>query len=213
MKICVVGWYFDQHFLKVLREISAVYPSWIISHKHEMELDPSWYSGLKIMCVSNIGLEFGAYAFYLSHIWDERSSVLFTHDDTRVSDLEVFDRIADISHDCAYIFRDRAEERANGGKHGRAIFCSPAFLNRLKTDGGFWYDKRNEGYIGAGMTRPYPDMDFNEGINRFHRYLGRLRDLKQGWDVVNRVFFKEYECGRRGTWRHKKREQARFGSA
>ena len=213
MKICVVGWYFDRDFLNSLRDVSRMYPAMIISHRPQMELKPEVYRDLKIHCVENVGLEFGAYAFYLKCIWDERSSVLFTHDDTRVSSIGVFDRIADIPHDCAYIFRDAAEEKANGGKHGRAIFCKPAFLHRLKTKGGFWFDKRNKGYSGAGMARPYPDMDFNEGINQFHKYLGRLRDERIGFDVVNRVFFSEYECGRRGTWRHKEKEKARYGSA
>ncbi len=216
MKICVVGWYFEPGFMVVLKQIDPVYPVTIISHRSDSNLNPVSNS-LKMFCVKNVGLEFGAYNFYLMRVWDERSSVLFTHDDTRVSDVGVFDRIAEIQHDCAYIFRDWAEEKANGGKHGRAIFCSARFLHHLKTKGGLWYDADNFGYIGNSQPRPNrPDgspIDFNEGVNRFHRYLGRVRDAKLGLDVVNRVCFKEYQCGRRGTWKHKEREQARYGSA
>lgn len=213
MKTCVVGWYYLIGFMDSLREINNRYPVWIISHKSQMELSPYNWRGLKIMSIENIGLEFGAYAFYLTNIWDGKDSVLFTHDDTRVENIGVFDRIADIPHDCAYIFRDMAEEKANGGKHGRAIFCSAKFLHQLRADGGFWYDKKNRGYNGAGQVRPVPDMDFNAGINHFHQYLGRVRDSKIGLDVVNRICFEGYECGRRGTWNHEKREKARYGSA
>ena len=165
--------------------------------------------------------------------------MFFTHDDTVVGG-KVFDEIAKIRHDCAYVFRDEAEERSNGGKHGRAIFCSARFLKLilnyecnchqakdredrhhhegaiLKGTGphkGFWYDPENKGFVSG---RPdYGRRHYNEGIYHFHWILGRVRDGKCGnekgaYDVVNRVYFPEYNSGRRGDWRHVERERKRW---
>lgn len=214
MKICITGWYFEEEFLRQLHQIQHKYSVYLVCHR-----EPPFYLDLPYQVIPNIGLEFGIYNFYLETLWDGESDILFAHDDTVITGGDchyVFDRIASIPHDCAYIFRDWAEEKANGGKHGRAIFCSVKFLKKLKEDGNFWYDKENLGYIGNGQPRPYREdgspIDFNVGISTFHRYLGRVRDAKIGLDVVNRVVFSEFEAGRRGTWRHKEREIARYGN-
>lgn len=216
MRICVTGWFFDEEFIKILNQIQHKYPVYFICHK-----PPPFDMGLPFVRRPNVGLEFGAYSFYLRYLWDGVSNIFFTHDDTKISRPEVFDDIATIEHDCAYIFRDWAEEKANGGKHGRAIFCSHRFLSYLSQNDGIWYDKGNAGYTGhssaAISKRPNREdgspVDFNEGINHFHRYLGRVRDAKVGLDVVNRVVFSDFEAGRRGTWRHKDREQKRYGKS
>lgn len=211
MKICIVGWYFDKEFISLLHRVNVNYPVFIVCHR-----PPEFYFDLPFVEVDNVGLEFGAYSWYLDNVWDRTGSVFFCHDDTKIGSAETFDSIAQITHDCAYVFRDEAEERANGGKHGRAIYCSAAFLTKLSEDGGFWYDEENLGYNGSGQPRPIRAdgslMDFNAGIFTFHRYLGRVRDAKLGLDVVNRVFVNSFEAGRRGTWRHKGREHARYGN-
>jgi len=210
MKICVVGWYFDREFIRLLHLVNIHYPVFIVCHR-----PPEYYFDLPFVVTDNVGLEFGAYSWYLDYAWDGHSNVFFTHDDTKVEDINTFHAIAEIPHDCAYVFRDEAEEKANGGKHGRAIFCSSAFLKKLSEDGGFWYDEENTGYNGNGQPRPIRadgmPMDFNAGIFTFHKYLGNVRDQKIGLDVVNRVFVDSFEAGRRGTWRHKEREKARYG--
>ena len=215
MRICVVGWYFDPKFIQVLQRIQHIHSVYIVCHKQ-----PDFYFDIPYYTIPNVGLEFGCYDWYLRTIWDGVSNVLFTHDDTKISGtLDVFKEIAllGLSYDCTYIFRDLSEEKANGGKHGRAIFCSAKFLRHLLLKDGFWYDKENLGYIGHGQPRPTRNngkpMDYNTGIYTFHRMLGKVRDLKVGLNVVNRVYFPEYECARRGTWRHKEREIARYGKS
>ena len=238
MKICVAGWYFEPMFYMALSMVRDKYESFIVAHKPIPDYFIRYW-GLKGLEIPNIGLEFGCYDWYLKVRWDGKSNVLFTHDDTLVRDVEVFDEIAKIPHDCAYIFRDYAEEMANGGKHGRAIFMSARFLKFTKNyecnchqakgfidehhhkgqwlEGtgkhkGFWYDPQNRGHV-AGKP-PLGVRHYNESIYHFHEYLGKIRDGKCGnspMDAVNRVYFPNYECGRRGEWKHKDREIKKYG--
>lgn len=211
MNVCVAGWYWNDQFLSVLNEVSKKHFVYIVAHN-----EPKKAIYVTYKTIQNIGLEFGCYNYFLMNTWID-GNTLFVHDDTTVSGPEVFDRISEISHDCAYIFRDRFEEEANGGKHGRAFFCSKRFMRYLKDNGGFWYDKENFGYTGAkGQQRPVrrngKPINFNEGINRFHKMLGIIRNNNElEFDVVNRVYSQDFEAGRRGTWRHKLREWTRYG--
>jgi hypothetical protein len=209
MEICVAGWYFEPHFLEKMSEVNDKYRVTIVSH-----LPDAWedyhLNGLRVIPVPNIGLEFGCYDHYLKNLWTGRDDVLFIHDDTKIKNSDVFDGISRVGVDCAYIFRDMAEEKANGGKHGRAIFCSKKFLafiinyecmceqskdredvhhnpgTILKGQGshtGFWYDRENKGHI-AGKP-PVGIRHYNDAIYHFHWTLGRIRDQrcgpKEGW--------------------------------
>jgi hypothetical protein len=200
LNICIVGWFWNEDFLNLVSRVQHKYPAVVIAHR-----EPIFPPPIPYIMRENVGLEFGAYNYYLEEIWDGKSNVLFTHDDTRITKAgarkeRIFLRIAAIKHDCAYLFRDLCEDEANGGKHGRAIFCSSRFLKYLKNNGSIWYDKENFGYSGA----------INVGVHTFHSNLGKIR-RKTKLDVVNRVYFPDYECGRRGVWRHKEREWAKYG--
>lgn len=199
MQICVVGWYGHKDLYALLE--LCEYPVTVISHKKEND-----YLSLPTVNIPNIGLEFGCYDYFLNKVW-VAGDVLFMHDDMIVDDLSVFDRIFELEHDCAYIFRDYAEHRANGGKHGRAIYCSHRFLKLIKetvckchwceekkdvhhnpdgvlpliNDGshqGFWFDPYNEGHI-AGKP-PVGIRHYNSAIDHFHWTLGRIRDQRYG---------------------------------
>jgi hypothetical protein len=214
MNICIVGWFWTPEFLNIVSRIQHKHPAFIVAHN-----EPSSPPPIPYCTIPNIGLEFGAYDFFIKKVWKGKSNVFFTHDDSIVSEtkLKVFDRISAIKHDCTYLFRDMSEEEANGGKHGRAIFCSKKFLDYIIEDNnGFWHDEENKGFSGAkGQPHMFRKdgsrINFNVGIHTFHKYLGKVRDRKIGLDVVNRVYFPDYECGRRGTWRHKEREWERYG--
>lgn len=205
MEICIAGWYFDKKFLGVMDFINreTKHSVYIISHL------PANNNGdvgsLIVESIPNVGLEFGCYDYYLKNVWNGSNDVLFIHDDTNIKDPVVFDSIADLGVDCAYIFRDSAEEKANGGKHGRAIFCSKRFLDFLigfectchqstdredvhhnkgtilKGQGphtGFWFDKDNTGHV-AGKP-PVGIRHYNDAIHHFHWTLGRIRDQRCG---------------------------------
>ena len=99
------------------------------------------YSGnLQKIIIPNVGLEFGAYDFYLKNIWGG-GDVLFLHDDTEF-DFPAWNKVNILTQlfDQVFIHENGRAELANGFAHGRAFFCSERFLRRLKNDGGFWYD-------------------------------------------------------------------------
>ena len=254
MDICVVGWYLYDDLYKILKEVNKKYHITIISHKgneikpednadsYDSSLNVDSISseakeflkscGLDYCIVDNIGLEFGAYDYFLKNCWNKESNVLFMHDDVQITDINVFDRIALLGEkdiDQSYIFKNKAEEVNNGGKHGRSIFMSAKLLNfmlnyefeteeskdhidehhnkgvLLKGTGkytGFWYDPNNNGHTTG--KPPIGVRHYNEMIYTFHRTMGRIRDKRYGnepMNVVNRDFFPEIDCARRGKFR------------
>ena len=68
MKICVVGWYLYEPFYLQLKKVHQNYPVMVVSHQK----DKSYY-GLPHVEIPNIGLEFGAYDYYLKNLWDDGS--------------------------------------------------------------------------------------------------------------------------------------------
>lgn len=207
MNICVIGYYFNVELYDIL--YSRVFKNYIhvVCHK----TPPRIYKNtkhLEFIKIDNIGLEFHAYDFYLKSLWNG-SDTLFMHDDVIIEDENVFDKIAESKVDCGYIFRDKYEDMANGGKHGRAIFMSKAFLEfvkgftcecewcigkedkhnkgtilpKLSAHTGFWYDKFNRGHISG--KPPIGVRHYNSAIDHFHWFIGRVRDqrcgIKESW--------------------------------
>jgi len=233
LKICVVGWSLYEDFYKILKD--SKYSVMIISHNSDEEKVSAL--GLPYRMKENIGLEFGAYDFYLKNIWDGKSNVLFTHDDTQIIDILVLDRIADLDnrgYDQAYLFKNKNEEVNNGGKHGRAIYMSAKLLSfilgyectcsqskecsdrhnpgtvlpGLGKHTGFWFDPYNKGHVSG--KPPVGVRHYNEMIYHFHKYMGWVRDKKLGnesMNVVNRVYFPEYDCARRGKFRIERKKK------
>jgi hypothetical protein len=200
MKICIAGWYLDNKLYDKIKGLSGVS---IVSHKRPYTLLYNLIDDTKarVYSIDNIGLEFGCYSFYLNCIWDGFSDVLFMHDDVDITDISVFDDIGSLHVDQAYIFTSSEEEKRNGGKHGRCIFMSGLLLLYVKKTGGIWYDKDNHGYTGNGKKRPKPGMDFNAGINHFHKTMGKIRDNKSlSFNVVNRVFIDKIKMAKRGKF-------------
>lgn len=202
MQICLVGWYGHKD-LYVLLE-SCGFPVTVISHNKDND-----YLGLPAINIPNLGLEFGCYDYFIKNVWSKRKgNVLFMHDDMIIDDKNVFSEISKLKHDCAYIFRDYAEHAANGGKHGRSIFCSERFIEViLKTEckchwchgkidphhnagksllpelfggshKGFWYDYKNDGHVSGAP--PLGIRHYNSAIDHFHWVLGRIRDQRYG---------------------------------
>jgi hypothetical protein len=158
MKICVVGWYYYEDFYRKLEQVHERYPVIIIAHrKNEISYLPTVER-------ENIGLEWGAYNHYLMNVWDG-GDVLFTHDDTFVSDMRAFDKIAKIGEDIAFIHKYKEEAEANMVVHGRSFLASEKFLSFCKEQGGFWYDKENRG------ENYREDQSHNEGSRHMISYL------------------------------------------
>lgn len=110
MKCVVCGWYFltNPKILEDLKRLNETYPVFIVSHQTSGEAnDVLKASGLDYSIIPNIGLEFGAYDFFIKVKWDQVSNVLFMHDDIEIKDFAEFDRIAELTCDHAYVFQDR----------------------------------------------------------------------------------------------------------
>ena len=217
MKICVLGWYYDKTFLKVLESIHHKYPIHIVGHR------PNDYSWLRCTVIDNVGLEFGGYDYYLKNIWDGNDSVFFTHDDTLVTDVSVFDKIATIDKDFSFIFYNSRESLSCMGAHGRAFYCSPRYLEFIKVhkckcqyikeDGeefhtGFYYDRTNlgnvqyDGHVIMDYTLLCEGDSYNRGIRHLHHSLRTLKnnDYLHGrnW-VFGEDILPDYQYGYRGT--------------
>jgi len=130
MKICVCGWYYNREFLKILSSVSARYIPTVVCHKNFNPDDSDGLSGIAFVNRENIGLEFGAYDYYIKNIWNGED-VLFLHDDTTIASAGFFDKVADafsLGVDQAFIFHDEAHGKANQHFHGRAMICSARFI-------------------------------------------------------------------------------------
>ena len=223
MNICVVGWYYNQELYKILSEVNKKHPVFIIDHRGSVIET----NGIRITRTENIGLEFGAYDVFLKNLWDHSSPVLFMHDDTRILDPLVFDEIAALDCDQAYIFRDYVEEIANGRRHGRAIFCSKRFLvfmlkyrceckeatgyqephNNVFIEGigphrGFWFDRVNDSHTRGRV--PVGMHHYNTAIYHFAAFAGRCQRNDPPWPGFNtdiKYHNPKFICGKRGEWK------------
>lgn len=203
MQICVVGYHFWPNFYESLAaQKSEHIKPFVVSHR-DRKLTDDFLSktSLSYYCRYNVGLEWGAYNWFLFNMWDGFSDVLFCHDDILIMSSDLFEEISRIKFDQCYVFKSRDEDRVNGGKHGRGIFMSAKFLQFTKNYPcrckfctlryrsnlkdfyyvedphlGFYYDRYNFGFTAG--KRPEFSRDYNQGIAHFHSYLGKVRDRK-----------------------------------
>lgn len=193
MKICVCGWYYQKEFYEELSKTD--YKITIVSNKKEVPEDIN--KKYNTIVRENIGLEFGAYNHFIMNTTID-DSVLFLHDDNFITE----DNIEPIEVMCeeldqAYIFRDFTEQKNNGGKHGRILYMSSKFINYLKEEHkGIPYDEMNNGYNGT--TKNPNNLDYNKGINDYHKLLGRIRDKKLGFNILQRIHVPNIKLGKRG---------------
>jgi hypothetical protein len=179
-KICVVGWYFFKQFYSQLKEIKD--NVFVVAHRQNKILDK--YK-MNYFVTDNIGLEFGAYNWYIKNKWDKKSNVLFMHDDMGIKNVDIFLKIF---KKCSGIDQSYITGGKGLGYNGRCIYMSKAMIKIfLKDKGGIWYDKENDGFID--------DIDhrFNIGIETYHRnvvsFSKKYKKLKIGWFIKNDGIF------------------------
>ena len=205
MKICVCGWYFADEWYASLLRLNEKFPVHIVANRDDAFLP---LCGLDYTVRENVGLEFGAYSYYLSNIWDG-DSVLFCHDDLKfvpishgfkiISGEELVPQLSELEEDQAFVFNGRYDDVKNGGIHGRMIFMSERLLKWLKATDGIWFDGKNDG-ITCSMPDAVPQ--YNQGIYQFS---DKMREgALTGFDVNNKVYFSGLEFGHRGQFRGKR---------
>jgi len=217
VRICVVGWYFDDDFYSSLWRVNSphayknvTYPVFVIAHRDDEFLHNC---DLPYLLQENIGLEWGAYNQYLMKIWDGNESVLFMHDDIKLLPLVtddgvvpgelVFNKLAEIKYDHVYIFQNRIEDVLNYGMHGRMVYFSERVLRLFKSQGGFLYDGMNKGYIGEGK-KPDDVQPYNYGIHGNNEILKKFQEINPEWSLLKKVYFPSIEMGYRGKFEKEK---------
>lgn len=159
MEICVCGWYGLESFYKELMRCDRT--ATVVCNRR-IDVPKVFQSILR----ENIGLEFGAYNEFLMNLWKGGTDVLFMHDDIEFgapfcSIVELIEPYAE-KMDHAWIFGSPEEAYWNDMEHGRMFFMSQRLLEWWKVQGGFFYDKLNNGHTGG---TPHPKaMHYNAGI-------------------------------------------------
>jgi len=183
MKICICGWYFNEKFLDALKMLSDKFPVTIVANRDEL---PEKYVGCFDYHVrENRGLEYGAYDYFLTNIWDG-DDVLFMHDDMELLPIMknfeilgpeiIFETVSRFKEDLVYIFKNEASRKDCFDIHGRVMFASKRFLQKLRDCGGFPWDKHNDGYI-LGKNPGYCEH-YNWAVAQLKEFWEKLFDYK-----------------------------------
>jgi hypothetical protein len=196
VKICVCGWYFYQDFYATLNSLRAAFDIVIIANKSGNA------PGLPYILRENIGLEWGAYSYFLDNCWDGFSSVLYMHDDIKAN-ADFFLNIQGTTLDQAFIFQNEFEYQQNYS-HGRAFYASARFLNLCRLYGGIYYDKGNSGFIAPGYswsTKP-PEgcKDHNYAIREFTELVKRIAEDYPDMSVNKQIYSPNICLGVRGKF-------------
>jgi hypothetical protein len=200
MKICVCGWYYYPGFYRELKKVKDLYSVYVVCNRESDEVN-----GLQHTIRENVGLDWGAYNYYLKNVWDRRSPVLFMQDDSKVDGMYVFMQIEGIQKhedkDVVFLFENGVEAARNSNAHGRAFYCTPRFLSAILEDGSFPYDEGNCGFVARGSYKsekpPEGCKHHNYGIWQFISQIQRINRVKK-YNPRSVMTFSGLRLGRRG---------------
>lgn len=130
MNICVCGWYFRNEFYVALANAGDYNITIICNREPPIDTLPD----LNFITRPNVGLEFGAYQYYLTHFW-EKGDTLFIHDDIDIIGDGFWNRVEQLRLDQAFLFQTEFQGKCNQNFHGRAFFCSQRFLTVMRDYG------------------------------------------------------------------------------
>jgi len=164
-KICVVGWYFLNNFYRKMEK--NLFDTHIIAHRHHEILNSKKF---KYDLIKNIGLEFGAYNYYIRNVWDKKSNVLFMHDDVVIKTTK---GLNDIFEGCKKIDYVSVRNNLKFSGGGRCFYLSNKMISLLLKDfGGIWFDVYDRGYIW-GKKYFYDDI-YYEIENDLPKYVDKI---------------------------------------
>jgi hypothetical protein len=148
----------------------------------------------------NVGLEWGAYNWYISNIWEEKNSVLFTHDDN-IFEGNAFDTIEQKTRrfDFVYLYPRAVSNHKISANGGRCFVLSPRAIKWLKERGGIWFDNTNTGQTSGNSNG---GLDYGRGRKEMHKRFQQMK--KQGFKTHPKMIIDGIKLGRRGTIDYKK---------
>lgn len=175
-KICIIGWHYLEDFYQKIKPIKD--DVFIVAHRENDLL-----KDFNHKVIDNVGLDFGAYDWYIKNVWDGKSNVLFLHDDIYIKNLNT---ISNILKECEHfeqttIWNNKDEAEANGWQHGRCFYGSGLLIKwLLKKHEGFWYDKNNNGYTDKNTQSTNPKcLHYNAAIRNFKKTVQNINE-KEG---------------------------------
>jgi len=172
IEICVVGWYFSSNIYKQFKK--SPFRFHIVAHRHNDILDNLDF---KYSVIKNIGLEYGAYDWYIKNAWDKKSDILFIHDDIELRNFtktfsNVFKKIRDNNISFSHILGIKDIKR--NSNCNRCVFLSSKIVKLLlKKYGGIQYDLYNRGYVW-GDKRYYDPFVYT---NKYKEVLAQPANL------------------------------------
>lgn len=138
----------------------------------------------------DVGVDMGSWNFYLEHVWDEYSNVLFMQDDTMVLDLKALDRLEWLQCDHASVFKSQRQRYLANHHHGRVFYCSGRLLRRL---GNFPCDYGLKGLPDGSLNKPLT----NEPSIELWK---QLEGLSHIYDTMNCVIEPGLDVGTDGKY-------------
>jgi hypothetical protein len=127
-----------------LKSIEKDYNIFVVAHRYDELLDKS---GLNYAVVKNIGVEFGAFSWFIENEWNKKSNVLFIQDDlimkteSAIGDLFLKSRKTGLD----FIKWGESKKKLPGG---RCVYASRNILEVImKEFGKLSFDKYNFGYL------------------------------------------------------------------
>ena len=184
-KICVAGWHFFEKFYKMIEKSDS--DIYVVAHRYKEVLERR---KIKYSITKNVGLEFGAYDWYIKNKWDGESNVLFMHDDIEILDFDEFilsnyDKFKSRQIEHGYIVSGR-----HCGVSGRFFYMSREFLRVVKEEhDGMWYDKENFGYTSEkSQPEGWRVRRYNDGGPAYLKMIeaiGEEYDFKTAYTIVD----------------------------
>ena len=210
--ICVVGWYYFSKFYKQLE--GSEFEVFVVAHRYNKILDKH---KLKYFVKDNVGVEYGAYNYYINNIWKKGYDVFFMHDDI---DFLKFD---DVIFSNYKILKKKNIDNASivHGRHvsysERFFYMSSKFTQIMVEEyGGVWYDKENLGYTSRkAQPSHWHPRRYNLGGLEFKK---RSIDIEKKYKIKIRFTLRDervtlYHRGKKkikGTYNSKEKEQQRL---
>lgn len=142
IQICCAGWHFFEDIIVQIEKSKLNIH--VVAHRDHRLLRKK---EIKSTVTDNVGLEWGAYNYYINNMWDKKSDVIFMHDDVKINN---FDRFIKKNY---RKFKKRKIDHGSVSPSkivhpgGQFFYLSKRIINIIQSEfGGIWFDEGNSGY-------------------------------------------------------------------